>query len=153
MELKILKDKILVIRSARVMLDYDLAKLYGVETKVLKQAVRRNIDRFPEDFMFELTKEEQQFLRSQIVTSKIGVETRGGSRYAPFAFTEQGVAMLSSVLRSKKAIEVNIAIMRAFVMLRQYLSDYGDLKRQIKQLEKEMNKKFADINEALNITN
>lgn len=150
MELKILKDKILVIRSARVMLDYDLAKLYGVETKVLKQAVRRNIDRFPEDFMFELTKEEQQFLRSQIVTSKIGVETRGGSRYAPFAFTEQGVAMLSSVLRSKKAIEVNIAIMRAFVMLRQYLSDYGDLKKQIKKLEKEMNKKFGDINEALN---
>jgi len=147
--LQILKDKIFIIRTTRVMLDYDLAELYGVETKRLKEAVRRNIDRFPEDFMFELTKEEFKSLRSQIAT----LENKGRgkySKYQPFAFTEQGVAMLSSVLRSKKAIEVNIAIMRTFVMLRQYLSDYTDLKKQLKKLEKEMNKKFGDINEALN---
>ena len=146
MELQLLKEKIHVIRSTRVMLDYDLAELYGVETKVLKQAVRRYIDRFPEDFMFELTKNEFDNLRSQIVTSS----SYGGRRYKSFAFTEQVVAMLSSVLRSKKAIEVNISIMRAFVMLRQYIADYADLKKQIKKLEKEMNRKFSDINEALN---
>jgi len=138
-----------MIRSTRVMLDFDLAELYDVETKVLKQAVRRNIDRFPKDFMYELTKEEYGSLRSQIVTLKNS--NRGKhSKYLPFAFTEQGVAMLSSVLRSKKAIEVNISIMRVFVTLRQHLADYKDLKKQIKKLEKEMNRKFKDINEALN---
>lgn len=130
-----------------MILDSDLAILYGTETRTLKQAVRRNKKRFPADFMFELTKEEQESLRSQSVMLKKG---RGGhSKYAPFAFTEQGVAMLSSVLNSEKAIDVNIAIMRAFVLLRQHLADYRDLKEEIAILEKEMNRKFKDINEAL----
>ena len=146
MELQIIKSKIIEIRGNKVILDRDLATLYGVETKVLKQAVRRNIDRFPEDFMFELSKSEWEALRSQFVTSN----QRGGTRYMPFAFTEQGVAMLSSVLNSKKAIDVNIAIMRAFVLLRQHLSDYKDLKSAIVKLEKEMNIKFKDIHQALN---
>lgn len=106
MELQIIQEKILTLRGHRVILDRDLAELYGVETRVLKLAVRRNIERFPNDFMFELTKEESDNLRSQNVIS-----SWGGSRYLPFAFTEQGVAMLSSVLKSKKAVEVNIAIM------------------------------------------
>ena len=126
------------------MLDFHLAELYEVPTKALKQAVNRNIGRFPSDFMFELTAEEFSNLRSQIVTS-----SWGGLRYSPYAFTEQGVAMLSSVLRSQKAIDVNIAIMRSFVLLRQHLTDYKDLKEQIAKLEHEMNRKFKDINEAL----
>lgn len=130
------------------MLDFDLAELYGVETRVLKQAVRRNIDRFPDDFMFELTKEELENWRSQFVMSNEA--NKMGLRYAPFAFTEQGVAMLSSVLKSKKAIQVNISIIRAFVMYRKHLSDYGNLKEQIAKLEKEMNLKFKDIHQALN---
>ena len=130
------------------MLDFDLAELYGVETRALKQAVRRNIDRFPEDFMFELSKEELENWRSQFVMSN--ALNKMGLRYAPFVFTEQGVAMLSSVLKSKRAIDVNIAIMRSFVMLRKYLSDYDNLKEQIAQLEKEMNIKFKDIHQALN---
>ena len=112
-------SKIYLIRGMKVMLDRDLAELYGVETKVLKQAVRRNIKRFPEDFMFELTKSEEKSLRSQIVTLKRGQH----AKYLPFAFTEQGVAMLSSVLNSERAIEVNIQIMRAFTQLRQMLAD------------------------------
>lgn len=148
MELSIIKTKIYTIRGYKVMLDFDLAELYGVETRVLKQAVRRNIDRFPDDFMFELTKEELKNWRSQFVMSN--ESNKMGLRYAPFAFSEQGVAMLSSVLKSKKAIDVNIAIMRSFVMLRQHLADYSNLKEQISQLEKEMNLKFKDIHEALN---
>ncbi len=128
------------------MVDRDIAELYGVETKVLKQAVRRNKKRFPEDFMFEMTKAEFDAWRSQFVTSKAD---KKGLRYAPFCFTEQGVAMLSSVLNSEQAIDVNIAIMRAFVLLRQYLSDYGDLKTQIAKLEKEMKIKFKDVHQAL----
>jgi hypothetical protein len=108
-------SKIYLIRGMKVMLDRDLAELYDVETKVLKQAVRRNIDRFPEDFMFELSKEEFKNLRSQFVTS-----SWGGVRYRPYAFTEQGVAMLSSVLKSERGIRVNIQIMRAFIKLRQF---------------------------------
>ena len=111
-----IESLIYIIREEQVMLDSDLAKLYGVETKVLNQAVKRNIQRFPTDFMFQLTKEE--CLRSQIVTSNGG---RGGSRYMPYAFTENGVAMLSSVLRSEKAIEVNIRIMRAFTLMRNFI--------------------------------
>ena len=130
------------------MLDFDLAELYGVETRALKQAIRRNIDRFPEDFMFELSKEELENWRSQFVMSN--PLNKMGLRYAPFVFTEQGVAMLSSVLKSKRAIDVNIAIMRSFVMLRQHLSDYDNLKKQIAQLEKEMDIKFKDIHQALN---
>lgn len=130
------------------MLDFHLAELYETEPKRLKEAVRRNIDRFPSDFMFELTREEYNSLRSQIAS----LETHGRgkySKYPPFAFTEQGVAMLASVLNSPKAIQVNIAVVRAFVLLRQHLTDYKDLKEQIEKLEVEMNHKFKDINEAL----
>ena len=144
MQLQIIQNKIYQIRGERVMLDFDLAELYEVETRVLKQAVRRNLDRFPEDFMFELSKEEYDNLTSQNVIS-----SHGGRRYMPFAFTEQGVAMLSSVLKSKKAVQVNISIIRAFVVLRQHLADYKDLKEAIAVLEKEMNTKFKDINQAL----
>ncbi len=119
-EADIIRSKIHEIRGRRVMLDFDLAALYGVETKVLKQAVRRNIERFPADFMFEITLEEYNLLtislRSQFVTSN-----KGGVRYMPFAFTEMGVAMLSSVLRSDVAIQANIAIMRTFVAMRDYV--------------------------------
>lgn len=147
MEIQIIKSKIRIIRKNKVMLDRDLAELYGVETRVLKQAVRRNIKRFPDDFMFQLSKEEFVNWRSQNVMSNAD---KMGLRYPPFAFTEQGVAMLSSVLNSDKAIDVNIAIMRAFALLRQHLTDYKDLKEQIAKLEKEMNIKFKDIHQALN---
>lgn len=147
MELQLIQNKIFQIRGKRVMLDFDLAELYTVETRVLKQAVKRNIRRFPTDFMFELTKDEYDSLRSQIVILEKG---RGKhSKYRPYAFTEQGVAMLSSVLKSEKAIDVNIAIMRAFVLVRQHLADYQDLKDEISKLEREMKRKFKDINEAL----
>lgn len=105
------------------MLDFDLAEMYETETKRLKEAVRRNMDRFPDDFMFKLSNDEYENLRTQFATSN-----RGGTRYMPFAFTEQGVAMLSSVLSSKKAIQVNIAVIRAFVVLRQHLADYKDIR-------------------------
>ena len=131
MDLQIIQSKIYEIRGCRVMLDSDLAALYQVETKALKQAVKRNIDRFPDDFMFQLTKEEMESLRSQVMTleKETGDETNlrsqtvtsrwGGSRYQNFVFTEQGVAMISSVLRSDTAVKVNISIMRAFVLMRQ----------------------------------
>lgn len=125
-----IESLIYIIRDEQVMLDSDLAKLYGVETKVLNQAVKRNIQRFPTDFMFQLTKEE--CLRSQIVTSNGG---RGGSRYMPYAFTENGVAMLSSVLRSERAIEVNIRIMRAFTLMRNFLKKHGSLFQRLDRLE------------------
>lgn len=144
MELQLIQNKIHEIRGQRVMLDFDLAEMYETETKRLKEAVRRNIDRFPADFMFKLSKEEYENLRTQFATSN-----RGGTRYMPFAFTEQGVAMLSSVLNSKKAIQVNIAVIRAFVVLRQHLADYKDLKENIATLEKQMNLNFKDINQAL----
>ncbi len=123
------------------MLDFDLALMYNVEAKSLKQSVRRNINRFPEDFMFELTEIEFNSLRSQIVTSN-----RGGLRYMPFAFTEQGIAMLSSVLNSEKAIEVNISIIRAFVTFRQFSLTYSELKDRIAAIESQ----FPDIYKALN---
>ncbi len=125
-----IESLIYIIREEQVMLDSDLAKLYGVETKVLNQAVKRNIQRFPTDFMFQLTKDE--CLRSQIVTSNGG---RGGSRYMPYAFTENGVAMLSSVLRSEKAIEVNIRIMRAFTLMRNFIKKHGSLFQRLDRLE------------------
>jgi hypothetical protein len=115
MEIEHIKNSILEIRGLKVILDFELAKLYEVETRVLKQAVRRNIERFPMDFLFELNENEIQNLRSHFVTS-----SWGGQRHKPFAFTEQGIAMLSSVLKSKKAIHMNISIMRAFVMMRQW---------------------------------
>ncbi len=144
MELQLIQNKIYEIRGQKVMLDYDLAELYEVETKVLKQAVRRNINRFPSDFMFELAKDEFDSLRSQFVTSK-----RGGTRYMPFAFTEQGVAMLASVLKSEKAIEINIQIVRAFVFMRRYALSHQDLTEKLRALESKYDKKFADVYEAL----
>jgi len=128
------------------MLDYDLALLYQTETRTLKQAVRRNIDRFPSDFMFELSQLEVQSLRSQIVMSKPG---RGGTRHKPFAFTEQGVAMLASILNSPKAIEVNIAIVRAFVFIRQYALSHKDLTDKLRKLEARYKRKFKDISAAI----
>jgi len=137
-------SKIYLIRDQKVMLDQDLSDLYDVQTKVLKQAVRRNIDRFPGDFMFELTKDEFENLRSQIVTS-----SWGGTRYRPMAFTEQGVAMLSSVLNSKRAIQVNIHIMRAFTSLRQMLSTHDDLKKKIEAMEKKYDENFKIVFKAI----
>jgi phage regulator Rha-like protein len=121
------------IRGQKVMFDSDLAALYGVEAKQLNQAVKRNIKRFPDDFMFQLTNEEWDSLRSQIVTSK---SNRGGRRYTPYVFTEQGVSMLSSVINSERAIEVNINIMRTFVQLRHYVIGRADTNEQIAELRK-----------------
>jgi ORF6N domain len=147
MKLSLIKTKIHNIQGNRVLLDFDLAALYDVETRVLKQAVRRNLKRFPEDFMFQLSKEEW----NEVITKCDNLpENIKFSPATPFAFTEQGVAMLSSVLNSDKAIDVNISIMRAFVALRQHLTDYTNLKNHITQLEKEMNIKFKDIHQALN---
>ncbi len=144
MEIEQIKKSILEIRGKKVMLDMDLAIIYEVETRVLKQAVRRNIDRVPDDFMFELTAEELKNLTSQFVTS-----SWGGQRHKPFAFTEQGIAMLSSVLKSKKAIQMNIAIMRAFVMMRQFALTYQELSEKLLELEKLHNQKFDDIEQVL----
>lgn len=142
-----IEKAILLIRRQKVMLDADLAGLYGVETRVLVQAVKRNLERFPEDFMFQLNKEEADFLRSQIVTLKKG---RGQhSKYLPYAFTEQGVAMLSSVLRSQRAIQVNIEIMRAFIRLRQMLASHAELARKLDALEKKYDAQFKDVFEAI----
>src|SRR4030067_1855284 len=129
---EVIERKILLIRGQKVMLDSDLAELYGVETSNLNKAVKRNIARFPEDFMLQLTKEEADSLRFQIGMSK--TEGRGGRRYLPYACTEQGVAMLSSVLNSKRAVQVNIAIMRAFVLLRRMLLSHEELARQVAAL-------------------
>ena len=133
---KRIEKSILVIRGQRVLLDSDLADLYGVSTKALKQAVRRNIDRFPSDFMFELTHQEFSNLRSQFVTSSL--PQWGGARYKPMAFTEQGIAMLSSVLRSRRAIQVNIAIMRVFVKLREMMAKHRELARKLTELERHL---------------
>ena len=124
--------------------DADLAALYGVETRVLVQAVKRNIDRFPEDFMFQLTKREFDDLRSQFVTSGMG-----GRRYPPYAFTEQGVSMLSGVLRSQRAIRVNIEIMRAFVQLRRMLASHADLTRRLSAMERKYDDKFKIVFRAM----
>ena len=130
------------------MLDFDLAELYETETKRLKESVRRNINRFPFDFMFEITREEYNSLRTQFATLEKG---RGKySKFNPFAFTEQGVAMLASVLNSDKAIQVNISIVRAFVLVRQYALTHKELTEKLKELESKYNKQFADVYEALN---
>jgi hypothetical protein len=139
-------ESILVLRGHKVLLDEELAALYGVETKVLVQAVKRNLARFPADFMFQLTASEWAGLRSQIVTSK---PSRGGRRYAPYAFTEQGVAMLSSVLGSERAIAVNIQIMRAFVRMREMLVSNKALAQKLDQLEASIEKKLAAHDEAI----
>jgi ORF6N domain len=130
-----IEKRILVVRERQVMLDEDLAELYGVETKRLIQQVKRNLKRFPEDFMFQLTKGEAEALRSQIATSNSG---RGGRRYAPYVFTEQGVAMLSGVLHSDRAIAVNIEIMRAFVELRRVASSYTLIEKRLERIERGM---------------
>ncbi len=127
-----------------MILDFDLAEMYEVETRILNQSVKRNIERFPEDFMFQLTKEELDNLMSQIVTS-----SWGGIRKRPFAFTEQGVAMLSSVLRSNKAIQVNISIMRTFVLIREYALTHAELAKKISELEANYDQKFEDVYELL----
>ena len=132
---------ILHIRGHKVLLDADLAELYGVETRTLIQAVKRNLDRFPPDFMFQLTEDEHGALRSQIGISN----GRGGRRYPPYAFTEQGVAMLSSVLRSPRAVQVNIEIMRAFVRLRQLLASHEDLSRKLAEMEEKYDAHFKVV--------
>ncbi|MEA3463812.1 MAG: ORF6N domain-containing protein [Patescibacteria group bacterium] len=136
----IIESKIFLIRGKKVMLDRDLANLYGVTTGRLNEQVRRNIDRFPDDFMFQLSKEEFDILISQIATS-----SWGGIRKLPLVFAEQGVAMLSSVLKSKKAIKVNIAIMRVFVNIRKFVSSYEGLAMKIAELEKKYDKKIGKI--------
>ncbi len=139
-----IENKIYLLRGKKVMLDNDLARLYGVETRVLNQAVRRNSNRFPDDFMFELTKTERANLMSQSVIS-----SWGGIRKLPLAFTEQGVAMLSSVLKSEQAIHVNIQIMRTFTRLRQLLSSHADLKRKIEELETKYDQRFQIVFHAI----
>lgn len=140
------KRRILLIRGHRMMLDSDLAELYGVRTKELNKAVKRNIERFPEDFMFQLTAAEYRNLRFQFGTSSSGY---GGRRYLPMVFTEQGVAMLSSVLRSKKAVMVNIAIMRVFVKLRELLATHRDLAEKLAVLESKYGAQFKAVFDAI----
>lgn len=144
MELQLIQNKIYEIRGQRVMLDFDLANMYDTETKRLKEAVRRNIARFPGDFMFELSPDEWKILRTQFATS-----SWGGLRYLPFAFTEQGVAMLASVLKSETAIQVNIQIIRAFIALRQCALGYADLNQKLESFMIETNMQFNDIYQAL----
>ena len=141
-----IEQRIVVLRGHKVMLDSDLAALYGVPTKRLNEQVRRNRSRFSTDFMFQLTLQETEMLRSQIATSNIG---RGGRRYAPFVFTEQGVAMLSSVLHSERAIQVNITIMRTFVRLREMITSHRDLSRRLDELEKKYDAKFKAVFDAI----
>ena len=148
MQIQNIPTKIYELSGQKVMLDFDLSELYETETKRLKEAVRRNIERFPTDFMFELTRHEYNSLRTQIATLESG---RGKfSKFNPFAFIEQGVAMLSTVLNSPKAIQVNIAIMRTFVFIRQYALTHKDLTKKLQKLETKYNRKFKDIYEAIN---
>jgi hypothetical protein len=149
---EIIENKVLVIRGQKVILDRDLAQLYEVDTKVLNQAVKRNIERFPEEFMFQLNKEELNNLKSQIVTS-----SWGGTRKLPYAFTEYGVAMLSSVLSSKRAIAINIQIIQAFIKMKEFALSHSDLSVRIGELEKyfvnyarDNDEQMQKINETLN---
>ena len=153
--IKSIQNRIYEIRGERVMLDFDLAILYEVETRVLNQAVKRNIKRFPEDFMFRLTDAELQNIRSQIITtsnqqnmsSQIVISSWGGSRSLPYAFTEQGIAMLSGVLRSDKAINMNIAIMRAFVAIRKLSLQQMDIKEQLKEIKERIGEHDSQLNQ------
>ena len=147
MQIQTIQSRIYTVQGQRVMLDFDLAEMYEVENRALKQAVKRNLDRFPDDFMFPLTKKEWQELITNCDNLPDGVKF---SPATPFAFTEQGVSMLSSVLKSKKAIQVNIAIMRAFVLIRQYALSHKELSRKLSELENRYNKKFKDVYEAIN---
>ncbi|TRZ95875.1 ORF6N domain-containing protein [bacterium] len=142
--IEVITTKILLLRGKRVMLDRDLAKLYEVDTRQLTRQVRRNIERFPEDFMFQLTKKELQSLMCQFGTS-----SWGGTRKLPYVFTEQGVAMLSGVLRSKRAVRVNIQIMRAFIQLKRMLLTNADLRHRIEAMEKKYDKQFAIVFQAI----
>jgi hypothetical protein len=152
-ELQIINNKVFTVRDQRVMVDFQLAEMYGIETRVLKQAVRRNIERFPEDFMFQLTRNESNQLilmgASQIV---IPPDYNVGNTF-PFVFTEQGIAMLSSVLKSPKAIQINISIMRIFVELRKYSLGYSALKHRLDNIEVEMSSHFSEIYTSLNELN
>ncbi len=141
---EIIERKILLIRGKKVILDADLAELYGVETKALKRSVKRNIDRFPEDFLIQITSEEFESLRYHFGTSK-----RGGVRYLPYAFTENGVTMLSSILNSKRSIQVNIQIMRTFTRLREIMASHKDLARRLDELEKKYDGQFKIVFDAL----
>ena len=147
MKLEQVQNKIFEIRNQKVMLDFDLAEMYEVETKNLNLAVKRNIKRFPEDFMFRLTINEWNNMRLQFATAS---QSKRNVNVTPYAFTEQGLAMLSGVLNSEKAINVNIAIMRAFVQVRQFALTNKDLTEKLKKLENKTNKKFKDVYEALN---
>lgn len=149
MDLQIIQNKIFEVRSCRVMLDYHLAELYQVETRALKQAVKRNIERFPGDFMFVLTQEEANLLLSTGVSQNVIPPAYNFGVAMPMAFTEQGVAMLSSVLRSKVAIEVNISIMRAFVLMRQMAIGYEELSRRIEELEVSTDAQFNELYQVL----
>ena len=149
MDLQIIQNKIFEVRSCRVMLDYHLAELYQVETRALKQAVKRNIERFPGDFMFVLTQEEANLLLSIGVSQNVIPPAYNFGVAMPMAFTEQGVAMLTSVLRSKVAIEVNISIMRAFVLMRQMAIGYEELSRRIEELEVSTDAQFNELYQAL----
>ena len=149
MDLQIIQNKIFEVRGCQVMLDYHLAELYQVETRALKQAVKRNIERFPGDFMFVLTQEEANLLLSIGVSQNVIPPAYNFGVAMPMAFTEQGVAMLSSVLRSKVAIEVNISIMRAFVLMRQMAIGYEELSRRIEELEVSTDAQFNELYQAL----
>lgn len=141
-----IEKSILFIRGQRVMLDSDLARIYGVSTKRLNEQVSRNLDRFPKDFMFQLTEIEGQSLRSQIATSKIG---RGGRRFLPYAFTEHGVVMLAGVLNSPVAVQSSVQVVRAFIYLRQVLSTHNDLVRKLNMLERKYDNQFKSVFEAI----
>lgn len=141
-----IEQKIYVIRGERVMLDSDLAEIYGVETRVFNQAVKRNLNRFPEDFMFQLTEEEHEVLRSQIVISKTG---RGGRRYLPYVFTEHGAIMAANILNSEKAVTASVQVVRAFVKLRQILIKNADLAKKLEEMEKKYDSQFKIVFQAI----
>lgn len=143
--MELIEKHIFLIRGQKVMMDFDLAQLYDVETGALNRAVKRNVERFPDDFMFQLSEEEFEALRCQFGISK----RKGGHRYLPYAFTEQGIAMLSSVLKSRRAVLVNIEIMRAFVRLRQMLISHADLARKLAALEKKYDSQFKIVFDAI----
>jgi len=141
-----ISSKILTLRGKQVILDRELAKLYQVENRVLNQAVKRNLDRFPNDFMFQLSKDEFENLKSQIVTSSL---THGGVRKMPYVFTEQGVYMLATVLRSKVAVDVNIAIMRTFTKLREFSKHYNVLAKQLIEIDRKHDKQYKELRKSL----
>ena len=141
-------NRIYLVRGAKVMLDSDLAELYDVPTRRLNEQVKRNLNRFPEDFMFQLTREEYQNLRSQFATSSDD-SSHGGRRYAPLVFTEHGALMAASVLKSKRAVEVSIYVVRAFVQLRQMLATHKDLKKKIEKMESKYDEQFQVVFEAI----